>query len=80
MKQWKAFFVRAPKKQNKGTSNPENIQTDLFVFAIAKRMGMSFSELNELSLQEILDLNSIYHGKSEKTSKMATQQNIDNFF
>jgi hypothetical protein len=50
------------------------------LIAIGKRSGLSFSEMNELRVCDLLAYVDIYIGKKEKKVRMATQEDIDRFF
>jgi hypothetical protein len=60
------------------TELPERL--DLELIAIGKRSGLSFAEMNELRVRDLLAYADIYIGKKEKKARMATQEDIDRFF
>jgi len=52
------------------------------IVVIAKRMGFSFDELNELSVQALVDIANVYKGEDKNAPpkmRRATQVEIDNF-
>jgi hypothetical protein len=50
------------------------------LLAIGKRAGLSFSEINELRVRDLLAYADIYIGNKEQKTRMATQEDIDRFF
>jgi hypothetical protein len=82
MKRRTAFFVEEREAgQNQPTDTfdqPERL--DLELIAIGKRIGLSFIEMNEFSVRDLLSYSDIYMGKKEKKARMATQEDIDRFF
>lgn len=68
------------KSQSQRKSDLENYETSLLV--IAKRVGLSFDELNQMTLDEFFDYVDIWVGgdTSESGPKQATQSDIDAFF
>ena len=53
---------------------------DLDLIAIAKRSGLSFTEVNEFTVQELLDYVSAFTGAKDDRPRMATQADIDKFY
>lgn len=63
-------------KNNKSESEPvENVEIVLLV--MAKRVGLSFIELNELSLNDVLIFSRLFFGVKSKQAKKAAQADID---
>lgn len=50
------------------------------IIAIAKRAGLSFMELNEFSVQDLLDYVHAFTGAKDGRPRMATQADIDKFY
>lgn len=50
------------------------------MLVIAKRIGLSFMELNELRVMDLFDLVESYTGKKDTGPREATQEDIDAFF
>jgi hypothetical protein len=50
------------------------------LIAIGKRTGLSFVEMNELRVRDLLAYADIYIGKKAEKARMATQEDIDRFF
>jgi len=50
------------------------------LIAIGKRTGLSFAEINEFRVSDLLEYVDIYTGHKKQESKMATQADIDAFF
>lgn len=74
-----AFFVVETKGKSKGDSKiSTNMEIDLL--AVGKRVGLSFMEMNELRVKDLLDLAKSYSGVEDDNSKEATQADIDKFF
>lgn len=69
-------FVEHKESNDEDEDAPEHIEID--ILANAKRMGLSFQELNLLSLQEFIWFARSYTGKTE--NKEATQDDIDRFY
>lgn len=65
---------------NEPQEPPENFE--IFILASAKRMGLSFEELNMFTLSDFLNFIDIWIGEEETESKprMATQDDIDIFY
>ena len=79
MKLKKAFFVTESKlkrKANKNT-NADDIETGILV--TAKRMGLSFDELNLFTLDDYLTFVDKWAGDSEEGTRQATQVDIDKY-
>ncbi|WP_240371685.1 hypothetical protein [Anoxybacteroides rupiense] len=57
---------------------------DLELLVIGKRAGLSFDEINELTVNDLLKYVNVYvemaNGKPKTRRKMATQADIDAFF
>lgn len=47
---------------------------------MAKKVGLSFEELNMLTLQDFVDFMDLWVGEDEKGPKKASQGDIDNFY
>jgi len=50
------------------------------VLAVGKRIGLSFAEMNELRVTDLLDLARAYAGAKNDGPRMATQADIDAFY
>lgn len=51
-----------------------------YIVAIGKRMGFSFTELNEMRVQDLIDVANAYHVQDDGPKKRwATQEEIDGF-
>jgi hypothetical protein len=77
------FFVKETETQQSDDTvyePPERL--DLELLAIGKRTGLSFSEINELRVRDLLAYADIYIGnkKQKPRRRMATQADIDAFF
>ncbi len=73
-----AFFVEVKDSKSKNDIQPEHI--DLELLAIGKRTGLTFAEINEMSISDLLSYVSIYTGSEDGSSRKATQEDIDAFF
>lgn len=74
-----AFFVEVSKGQS--SNNDENtVRIDISLIAVGKRIGMSFSEINELSSSDLLELARQFTGSKDNKPKQATQNDIDAFY
>lgn len=52
------------------------------IIVIAKRIGLSFDELNELSMQDLLDISHVFNGSESASNqgvRRATQADMDRF-
>jgi hypothetical protein len=74
------FPEEAEQNENNEIANEKPERLDLTLLAIGKRTGLSFVEMNELRVRDLLAYADIYIGKKEKKSRMATQEDIDRFF
>jgi hypothetical protein len=74
------FAEESERKENNDTIYEQPGRLDLELIAIGKRTGLSFSEMNELRVRDLLAYADIYIGKKEKKARMATQEDIDRFF
>ena len=72
------FFVEERSRGNNSGQDTERM--DLDIIAIAKRAGLSFMELNEFSVQDLLDYVHAFTGAKDGRPRMATQANIDKFY
>jgi hypothetical protein len=85
MKRQTAFFVEeAEQKQSDDTVYEQPERPDLELLLIGKRTGLSFDEMNELTVNDLLKYVNIYvdmaTGKRKPRRRMATQADIDAFF
>lgn len=53
---------------------------DIELIAIGKRTGLTFAEMNEFSVQDLLDYVHAYAGTEDDSPRMATQDDIDRFY
>lgn len=75
----KAFFVQTSKNSSKSKHKPsDDIVSDLL--AIGKKAGLSFVEMNELTVSDMLDLAKSFSGVKDDKPRKATQEDIDTFF
>ena len=65
--------------QNKANKNIDNDDTEIGILVTAKRMGLSFDELNLFSLDDYLAFVEKFIGKEENGKRQATQSDIENF-
>jgi hypothetical protein len=78
-RQTDSFPEEAEQKQNDTVyEQPERL--DLTLLAIGKRTGLSFVEINELRVRDLLTYADIYTGNKKQKPRMATQEDIDRFF
>ena len=63
-------------KQNQNASDPAK-RVDLLLLSNAKKMGLSFNELNLFRLRDFVEFTSIYSGEAGSGSRKATQADID---
>lgn len=74
------FFVPVTKRQTEQKENKETFELD--VMAIGKRIGLDFTEMNQLRVRDLFGLADSYTGKEDKKAqeKDATQSDIDAFY
>jgi hypothetical protein len=80
-----AFFVEETgQNQSDDTDYEQPERPDLELLVIGKRAGLSFDEMNELTVNDLLKYVNIYvdmaTGKRKPRRRMATQADIDAFF
>jgi hypothetical protein len=84
MKQRTGFFVEEAEQQNDDEVYEPPERPDLELLVIGKRAGLSFDEINELTVNDLLKYVNIYvdmeTGKQKPRRRMATQADIDAFF
>ena len=70
-------------EQNESNAEPLE-RTDLELLVMGKRIGLTFSEMNELTVNELVQFVNIYvkqeTGKQKPRRRAATQADIDAFF
>lgn len=71
-----------PKKltDSNHTEEKENYNYEISLLVIAKKVGLSFDELNYFTLDEFYDFVDIYIGDEEDRPRQASQNDIDNFY
>lgn len=85
MKRRTGFFVEEAEPQtNDDTVYEPSERPDLELLVIGKRSGLSFDEMNELTVNDLLKYVNIYvdmeAGKRKQRRRVATQTDIDAFF
>jgi hypothetical protein len=74
----------AEPNQNVDIERDKPERPDLELLVIGKRAGLSFEEINELTVNDLLKYVNIYvdmeTGKRKQRRRMATQADIDAFF
>lgn len=73
-----AFFVKTKNKEKESEKSDCNIT--VLLYTLAKRIGLTLQELNEMSTQTLVDIISAYAGEDDSKPKEATQADIDSFF
>jgi hypothetical protein len=74
------FPEEAEQNENNEIANEKPERLDLTLLAIGKRTGLSFAEMNELRVRDLLTYADIYMGDKKPRARMATQADIDAFF
>lgn len=74
-----AFFVEKA-ESNGAKSDREPERLDLELLAVGKRAGLTFAEMNELRVKDLLSYVRAYTGKADDKPREATQADIDGFF
>jgi hypothetical protein len=84
MKRRTDFFVEAQDELSQPTDIEPPERPDLELLVIGKRAGLSFDEMNELTVNDLIKFVNIYvdmeTGKRKQRRRMATQADIDAFF
>lgn len=73
-----AFFVPESKGQPKKGKEPTRLDT--YLLSIGKKIGLSFVEINELRIIDLIDLAKDYSGVEDDKPREATQEDIDAFY
>lgn len=71
-------FVEKRHRTQKSSKKIE-ANEEVMILATAKKLGLSFEELNLLTLNDFFDCIDLMNGKVD-TTRMATQEDIDNFY
>lgn len=53
---------------------------DIELLAMSKRAGLSFEEINQFRIVDLLDFVNAYAGKSKEKPRKAKQKDINNFY
>lgn len=64
--------------QNKPTRIPE--RPDLELLAIGKRAGLTFDEIGELRVRDLIQYARLFAGVKDSGPRQATQADIDKFY
>lgn len=74
--------MREDKEQSNDDPQKPPKNFEIFILASAKRMGLSFEELNMFTFNDFLTFIDIWIGekKIEDEPRMATQSDIDRFY
>ena len=75
-----AFFVSVKKERDKEAKSVRDEDITPWILSIAKKIGLSLVELNELTTQDFIDIISAYSDNKEDETRQATQEEIDKFF
>ena len=69
-------------KKHPGRESPESKETAtvLDLLALGKRSGLTFGEMNELRVRDLVGLVESYVGTKKEGSREATQEDIDAFY
>jgi len=72
--------VEESKDKSKGDRDPERL--DLEILAIGKKTGLSFAEINEFRVRDLLSYARAYSGKEDDKPRprKAKQKDIDSFY
>lgn len=73
-----AFFVKETKGTSKHHRDPKRL--DLELLALGKRSRLSFAEINELRVSDLLAYVGAYTGAQDDGPRKATQNDIDKFY
>lgn len=79
-KQRTDFFVQESKLKNKATTKSvEDNNIEIGMLVTAKKMGLSFEELNLFSLDDYLTFVDKWTGNEEEGTREASQSDIERF-
>lgn len=70
--------IQLESKNNSNSKRKSRIEIDLL--AIGKRTGLSFAEMNELRVKDLLYYANSYLGTEDDGVREATQEDIDRFY
>ena len=75
-----AFFVEESNNKSKSDRNPERL--DLELISIGKRTGLSFEEMNEFRVRDLLAYARVFTGagKEDDKPRKASQKDINTFY
>ncbi len=72
------FLVEETRSKPSKELPPGNLDIDVLV--MGKRTGLSFAEINELRVRDLIEFVGAYTGKRDDKPRKATQEDIDKFF
>lgn len=72
-------FVTSRNKNLRNKPVPEDFNYEVSLLVMAKRMGLSFDELNMMTLQDFIDFAEMWTGDYEADQE-ATQADIGRFY
>lgn len=67
-------------KEQSSNRKDDDYRLEIDLLALAKRMNLSFVELNELRVTDLVEMGDAYYGKKDDKPREATQEDIDAFF
>lgn len=69
------------RKLKKNSKPAKDFNYEVSILVMAKQTGLSFEELNMMTLQEFVDYVDMWVGDEDNNEpRMATQEDIDNFY
>jgi len=71
---------RKKRSRSKSPSQSERDNFEISLLVIAKRVGLSFDELNQMTLDEFFNYVDIWVGDDANEPRPATQADIDAFY
>lgn len=73
------FVAKKHQNQSNGSVD-EDFNYEVSILAAAKKTGLSFEELNLLTLNDFFDYVDMWMGEDKEIIKEATQEDIDYFY
>lgn len=73
-------FVTSQKLKKNSKPVPKDFNYEVSILVMAKQTGLSFDELNMMTLQEFVDYIDLWVGDEDNEPRNATQEDIDKFY
>lgn len=74
------FAISQRQQNDNNIAVDKNFNFEVSLLVIAKKLGLTFEELNLMTLQDFIDYVDLWTDEHEETECMATQEDIDSFY